>query len=296
MDSNTNPKKSSLAKTITKSIATLLLTASCATTIPTTSTYIPPKRINQTPLSTPIKTHTTKKKEYQIEHYQINKKNITIYNPQGSNPSVLVIPQLKGADTLAHWCAKEYASNGIASCVLEAEELDEKFTKVEFEEWAKENYQTHKDLTIWLKNFEEPHVGVVGISFGAIVAASLAKDLQTDASVMIMGSSNLQGVVQNSHLGIIKQLMKKIPQESIKYLQDPKQCAKYVNPKTSFLFISKYDKTVPTKFQEELRQDFSNPKTTYLPTNHYLTALYLREIIKDSSEFLEDKLVNHSTK
>lgn len=273
------------------SISSIALLTSCMTTVPQQQIYTPPIKPR---LSTNVNfklMETKQKDQYTKEIYQTPTSTLTLYNAKGQNPSILVMPQLKGSDIIAHWYAKRYAKEGMNAAVLKEVELKEGIKQEQFEKWAKATYENHRQAVKWLREYEIPKTAVVGVSFGGILAASLAGDEQTDASVLIMSGASLEEIVETSDLGIIKRLKKNIPKESLQYLQEPLNHTSYINPDSTLLFITKHDKTVPYNTQENLRQALNFPKTFYIPTNHYFCALYVKAIEDKSAEFLQEKLL-----
>ncbi len=139
-----------------------------------------------------------------------------------------------------------------------------------------------------IMNVEPQRVGFWGSSFGAVVGALVvAKDPKIKAAVLTVGGGDLPYVVSRSKISLFKKTrraqMKLLGINSIneyeafisQYLQsDPLKYAKKTDAKRLYMILAKKDKSVPTKAQYELYNQFGQPENSRLRAGHVLTLLF----------------------
>ncbi len=272
----------------------LLLTTSCRTpsTIPAATHQPQPlQKEVYIPMRKPTHVSTTKKSSYIVEKYTLGNSKITMYNAHGENNSVLVIPQLKGPDILAHLLAKHYARNGMNGCVLKSDEIEESFTQSELEQWAATIHQEGCDVASWLRTYEKGKLGIVGFSLGGIVGSTIAGRVESSAHVFMLTGGDIPKIFETSEEGILRRLRKKIDLDTLT-APDPIDFAPYIDPTSVYLIIAEKDTTVPTRQSELFRKALHQPETSYLPCGHYQSMLYFPFLKKQSGKFLEEKLID----
>jgi dienelactone hydrolase len=124
--------------------------------------------------------------------------------------------------------------------------------------------------------------GIIGSSQGAIFTAYVAGiDSRLKSSVMVVGGGNMPGILaygQEKQLNELRNgrmafLQIKTQKEYEKFLQknltkDPLNVAASIAPHSSYLFIANRDNTVPTRYQQQLKNSIPHPMVWNMTGGH----------------------------
>lgn len=215
-----------------------------------------------------------------------------IYRPKMRNnekiPTVFILPPIVGETVLDRRLASRFCNNGMASYILnvvKAIPLEEEIP----------NLYVHNDTYIRalvgvqtviadLKNDPQlnGNYGILGMSLGGMIATYIAgSEPLIKASVIVVGAGNVPGVLAYSNQETVQEqrdARKKlfnIPNDVayenlLKPLvpNDPINVAANVRPGSMYMFIANNDRTVPTKYQQELRSKVPDPLVFVMNANH----------------------------
>lgn len=211
------------------------------------------------------------------------------YRPEQKNaPVVFILPTIIAESAVERRLANRFCNNGIAAFILDVvkditpeDELPNLNAHDESYVRALAGVQTViKNLsqdTSLSKNY-----GLMGLSLGGIQAAFIAgSEPLIKASVIVVGAGNVPGVLAYSDQKIVAKQREErfklfnIPDQkayeaTLKPLisNDPINVAVNVLPGSMYMFIALNDKTVPTKYQQELRNKIADPLVYEIKTNH----------------------------
>ncbi len=216
-----------------------------------------------------------------------------IYRPEQINnqkvSTIFILPPIVGETVLDRKLATKFCNNGMAAYVLnvvKAIPLEEEIP----------NLNVHNDSYIralagvktvlsQLENDSQlnGNFGILGMSLGGMLATYVAgSEPLIKASVIIVGAGNVPGVLSYSDQKIVKAQREarmklfNIPdqksyEEILKPLvpNDPINVAANIRPGSMYIFIAVNDTTVPTRFQQELRQKVPDPLVYEMNANHF---------------------------
>ena len=72
---------------------------------------------------------------------------------------------------------------------------------------------------------------------------------------------------------------------------DPMAYADHINAAQSMMILALFDRAVPFKKGQELKEKIGNPETIYLVSGHYSAILYLYYVRWAALNFFREKLV-----
>lgn len=228
-------------------------------------------------------------------------KRILIDTPQGqvtadffqhhekNDDLILVFPLLGGKNIIPDYFASYFAKHGYDTAIIHRSENFKDpayFDKIE--QTLRDNVVRDRiALDFFEKEYGKKDFGSFGISRGAInVAITAGVDSRLKYNVMAMGGSDIVDIFKNSHIKKLQNYRDKIMQEkgmtkdeffaslNEKVKTDPKNVAQYINSKNTLMFLSMFDRTVPFKNGELLKEQIGNPRTIYLAADHFTSAMY----------------------
>ncbi len=298
--------------------------AGCAKTVHLNPIYKGPKPL---PDSTFSSIEFTSEEEYAREKNGYTKKRfvltpkggaaITIdyYDPSGKKPVIIVLPQFEGSDDLGRYFARAFAENNYTALVARSEfmaKIDE-IDLEDFDSIMERMLMDHRVLIDWLEtqNVNVEKLGVFGISLGGIAATMLSgSDKRIKASVLGICGGDLPYVLLHSREGSIRKVKKRTVQKikedptfshitddelyemfKDKMTLDPMDYAEYIDARNVLMVLAMFDKVIPIKKGEELREKIGNPETIYLPTGHYTAFLYIPYIKNKALKFYDERLI-----
>ena len=213
-----------------------------------------------------------------------------VYRPDTTEKvsTVFVIPPIVGETVIDRSMAGKFCSNGMASYILNVV----KDVSVDYEI---NRYSVHDELyvralsavqTVMAELEKDPGLngkfGILGMSQGGIISAYVAgSEPKILASVIVVGGGNVPGIItysdQERVAAIRNGRMQKFGIRSQKdYLEvvrnlvphDPITVAQNIRPGSAYLFIANSDTTVPTRYQQELREKIKDPLVYEMRANH----------------------------
>ncbi len=262
--------------------------------------------------------YVQKKKYYTKKKYVLTPKGgspITIdyYDPPGKNPVIIVLPQLEGSDDLGRYFAKAFAEKNYTALVARSD-FQAKLDEIDldaFDSIMKRMLVDHRVLIDWLEtqDVDIERLGVFGISLGGITATMLTGlDKRINAAVLGICGGDLPYIVLHSWENSIEKVRERtlteiksdpanshITKDELygifkdKITLDPLDYAEYIDARNVLMIIAMFDKVVPKKKGEELREKIGGPETIYLPTGHYTASLYIPYIKNKALKFYDDR-------
>jgi hypothetical protein len=76
---------------------------------------------------------------------------------------------------------------------------------------------------------------------------------------------------------------------SEKVFTDPIRLAPHADARNVLLFIAMFDRVIPRKCCDQLRESYGKPEVVYLPSGHYGSFLFLPYTVCKSLDFFEEK-------
>ncbi len=290
-----------------KLIPGLVLLSGCITQVPIDKNYPGPeprpvhekikKEIHQQTLTTKEKKHFTLSKiklqeRIDLEYYKTNE----------NNPTIIVLPQLKGLDFLARYFATHFAKNDYNALFIRLNEQSKRLTVDNINDTVNNIIEDHIIALDWLEqNYNIEQLGVMGISSGGLTASILSGlEERIDAAILGVTGGDLPYIIMHSKVGTVQRIKKtalaKVNEENLySYLQDliehdPLKYAKNIDARNVLMILANNDKCVPIKKGEELRKEIGYPRTIYLPTGHYTSAIYCPYLAREAVKFFNEKL------
>lgn len=215
-----------------------------------------------------------------IDYYQRNKAN---------NNLIFIFPVLGGKNYIESYFARYFANYGYDTAIVHR---DKDFKNPEMFDHLEEIFRKNviRDriaMDFFERIFHKKNFGSFGISRGAINAAITAGiDSRLKYNIFALGGSHLVDIFRDSEVPGIKKYKKRV--EEFKHINDqefydllakdiytdPKNFAKYIDPKNTLMFLSFFDNAVPYKYGLKLRKELGTPKTVFLASGHYTALLY----------------------
>ncbi len=221
-------------------------------------------------------------------------------------PAVLVFPIFGGNYSFAKMFANHFAKNGLSCVVMYRKEaLVEAETFAELEPPLQQIVMDSKIAIDWLcerTEIDPTRLGSFGISMGGIKSA-LAKCLEPrigPAVVALAGGSLADVLASSREPKIVERrevLLRKERVDVAEFrelaetaiLTDPLKLACYADPSAIKMFITLFDRTVPTRLQLKLWRGFGRPELSILPFGHYTAVVALPYARWQSLRFFERK-------
>lgn len=218
--------------------------------------------------------------EVTADYFAQNKKNDSL---------ILVFPLLGGKNIIPDYFASYFAKHGYDTAIIHrTENFKDPAYFDKLEQTLRDNVVRDRiALDFFEKEYDKKNFGSFGISRGAInVAITAGIDPRLKYNVLAMGGSDLVDIFKHANIkklkkyrdkiiadkGITKDDFYKILQEKIK--TDPKYLAQYMDSRNTLLFLSMFDRTVPFKNGELLRKQIGSPRTIFLASDHFTSAMY----------------------
>jgi len=146
-------------------------------------------------------------------------------------------------------------------------------------------------IDLWLAEGEvgPDHIGLIGVSMGAIVGtAVLAADPRVKASVLVIGGADLSDILVTAHdeaiaeyrsslkarLGVTDDQLAARIREILSPITEMDPTGK-VDPDSILFIASRFDRLIRWPRSTLLWQRLGRPKRWILPCGHYSTALFL---------------------
>lgn len=221
--------------------------------------------------------------------------SIRRYQPKSTEkvPAVFLLPPIVGETVLDRRLAAKFCRNGMAGVILnvvKALPLEEEINNLKVHDNSYVRAlagvravidMLEKDPTI------RPDFGILGMSLGGMLSAFVAgSEPRILASVIIVGAGNVPGVLAHSDQKYVRAQrearMSKFGLSTIedyeKYMSelipnDPLRVVGNVRPGSMYMFIANSDSTVPTMYQQMLRDAVPEPLVYEMRGGHFTGIL-----------------------
>lgn len=202
---------------------------------------------------------------------------------------IFIFPILGGKHLVESYFAKYFADHGYDTAIVHR---DKDFKKPEMFDHLEEIFRKNviRDriaMDFFERVYQKKKFGSFGISRGAMNAAVTAGiDPRLKYNIFALGGSHLVDIFKDSEVKGIKKYRKRVEEfkkindkEFYDFLEkniytDPKNFAKYVDPKNTMMFLSLFDNAVPFKYGLKFRKELGKPKTVFLASGHFTSLLY----------------------
>ena len=211
------------------------------------------------------------------------------YRPHQKNaPVVFILPTIISESVVERRLASRFCDNGIAAFILDVvkdipAEEEIRNLNVHDESYVRALAGVRTVMNnLSLDTSLSQNYGIMGLSLGGMQAAFVAgSEPRLKASVVVVGAGNVPSVLAYSDQKIVaRQRAERMKlfgfenQEAYRRAlvslvpNDPINVAQNIQPGSMYLFIALKDKTVPTKFQLELKDKIPKPLVYEIRTNH----------------------------
>jgi len=225
---------------------------------------------------------------------------------EGKFPTVLVLPISGGVDFSVRSFAGYFASNGFNCAVVHNRqfELEDTQSAEEVEDYFRQTVLDNRQVLDYLaerEEVDENRFGCLGLSLGGIRASLVAGvDERLKCSVIGLAGGSMADIALLSEEKDIKEYITEligigISPETIhaelsdKVSTDPLKLAGYIDAGNVLMFIAAFDRVVPRKCGDRLRQAIGMPEAIYLFSGHYSSFLYLPYAEAKSLNFFKKK-------
>ena len=229
-----------------------------------------------------------------------------VQKKSGEFPTVLILPISGGIDFSVKSFARRFASNGFNCAVVHNRKVDleDAESAEEVEDYFRQTVLDNRQVLDYL--VERPEVdgarlGCLGLSLGGIRASLVAGvDERLKCSVIGLAGGSMADIALLSEEKDIKKYITEligmgISPETIhaelsdKVSTDPLKLAGYIDARNVLMFIAAFDRVVPRKCGDRLRQAIGMPEAIYLFSGHYSSFLYLPYAEAKSLNFFKKK-------
>lgn len=231
-----------------------------------------------------------------FEYYELN----------GDEPApvAIVLPILNGQKDLVRPFASYFANRGYASIIVDTSQRRTLSTDlVDPERALRAAVQRHRRMLDWIETqdkLDAERIVVFGASLGGINAMYLASlDDRIRAVVPALAAGDLPALfvdteeprVRNA-VADAKATLEMTSDEFRQFLEDNietriLELARFVDAARVQMVIARYDDTVPTSQQRDLRDALGQPEVITLPTGHLTAAAYIFYLRKQALRFFD---------
>lgn len=203
-------------------------------------------------------------------------------------PVVFVLPPIVGETVLDRRVVNKFCANGMAAYVIQVVKENSPEREINDLRVHDESYERAlggvRQLISAMENDSRFNgkFGILGMSLGGMLSSYVAgSEPRILASVIVAGAGNVPGVLADSDQEIVVrqrnarlQALGLVDVEDYKQrltnfvTRDPLFVAGNVAPRSMYLFIANSDTTVPTRYQQELRQAVSDPLVFVMNASH----------------------------
>jgi dienelactone hydrolase len=222
---------------------------------------------------------------------------------------LIVVSPIRGSDTIVvDGCARVFASSGYHAAIVKRArfDFDPAGPLTQVEDSLRTAVIRHRQALDWLlaqPGIDKDRVAAFGISYGAIITASLAAvEPRLKASVIDLAGGPLAGVMRSSEEHSLRRSWKRSRQdhgltneelyEALRSIirTDPVKLAPYVARDNVLMLIARFDSSVPTRYQVKLWRALGEPRADFIPVGHYTSILVLPAHRLSIMRFFEEKL------
>jgi dienelactone hydrolase len=208
-------------------------------------------------------------------------------NYQGA-PVIFILPAIVGETQLDRQLALRFCKAGMATYILHTmRPIDRQREVEEFKIHDEAFLRAHGAVKNVIYELELraqflPRYGILGMSLGGVLASYVAGvERKILASTIIAGAGNTAGVLAHSDQRLVVRLRQRrmralrIPTVTAYEAQlravlriDPVDFASSISPRSMYLFIPNRDRTVPVRYQRELRDAVNAPLVYEMRASH----------------------------
>ena len=203
-------------------------------------------------------------------------------------PVIFVLPPIVGETVLDRRVASKFCANGMAAYVIQVVKENSQEREINDLRVHDESYERAlggvRQLISAMDNDTSFNgkFGILGMSLGGMLSSYVAgSEPRITASVIVAGAGNVPGVLAGSDQEIVvRQRNARLSALGLADVQDyrerlssfvtrdPLFVAANVAPRSMYLFIANSDTTVPTRYQQELRQAIKDPLVFVMNASH----------------------------
>ena len=224
----------------------------------------------------------------------------------GRFPTVLALPIAGGVDFCIESFARHYASNGFNCAVVHNRpvDLEDIETAEQAEDYLRQIILDSRQVLDFLVEQEEVdsnRLGCLGLSLGGIKASVVsAVDNRIKCTVIGLAGGSMADIALESKDKAVRDYISGwvemgVSQEALriemseKLVTDPVAMAEYVDARNVLMYIAAFDRIVPRKCGDNLRNSMGKPEVVYLFSGHFTSLLYLPYVERNSLSFFKRK-------
>ena len=221
-------------------------------------------------------------------------------------PAVLVFPIFGGKYVFARMFSDYFAKHGLHCALMyRNKDLTEAETFAEFEPPLRQIVIDSKIAIDWLSERTEidaTRIGAFGISMGGIKSAVVkCLEPRVGPAIVALAGGTLADILASSREPEIVERREEIMRdEGIGIVEfheradaavstDPLKLAQYVDASEVKMFVTLFDRTVPTRLQFRLWRSLGRPELSIMPFGHYTAVIGLPYARWQSRRFFERK-------
>jgi hypothetical protein len=211
----------------------------------------------------------------------------------GKAPVIVCTPILGGKGALERGVAKSFAIEGFHAVLVHRSHrfFKKPIPSQLIERKFRSAIADRRRVIDWLMERPEidtQRVAAFGISMGGIVTSVLTPlEPRIHSAAICMAGGDIGAVISvSAEKPLVKYREARMAKEQISLDRlredlrgaihsDPLYIAPYGDASRFLMFISIYDKIVPTRYQRRLREALGKPETYLIPTGHYTAILFL---------------------
>jgi len=229
-----------------------------------------------------------------------------IQKKEGKFPTVLVLPIDTGVDLLAESFARHFTSNGLNCAVLHNRDIDlEEIDSAEaVENHLRQTVLDSRQVLDYLeqrKQVDASRLGCLGMSIGGIRAMTVAgADERIKCSVIGLAGGSMADIALTSKLKNLREYINGLTDLGIspdavrieledKVATDPAKLAQYTDARDVLMYIAMFDRVIPRKCGDRLREAAGKPEAVYVFSGHFTSLLYWPYAERDSLAFFKRK-------
>ncbi len=229
-----------------------------------------------------------------------------VQKKSGKFPTVLALPIAGGVDFCTESFARHFASHGFNCAIVHNREVDlEDINSAEqAEDYLRQVVLDSRQVLDYLVEQEQvdsDKLGCLGLSLGGIKATVLsAADERIKCTVIALAGGSMADIALESKEKAVREYMGRWvemgvspeflrTEMSYKLVTDPLALAEYVDARNVLMYIAAFDRVIPRKCGDNLRQAMGKPEAVYLCSGHFTSLLYIPYAERSSLSFFKKK-------
>ena len=230
-------------------------------------------------------------------------------------PTVILLPPTEGDYKLLLGFGKFFVERGYVTLIIPRRGSFFNPERADIEYDRKLIKQTIIDIRRsidWLQSqdYVDPDkIGILGVSLGAMLSTlATAADHRIKAAAFFLGSSELDQVLMKSTYNRIIKYQRNVfakmegtQSEKLDKIREalsdvePKNYAKYIDPKRVLFLYGRFDAIVPRDISHKTICNLGGPKAYVVPTGHYSAFLFKNWALKRVFEHFEELFAHPQT-